>query len=59
MTVTIEDVTGLDSRRYHYHCTHQHHVSNSPRPLDACPVYDRGEPCAGTLERYGPGSRRG
>lgn len=41
---------------YRYRCTAGHAIE-SPKPLASCPACVRGESCAGTLNRYGPGSR--
>lgn len=58
MTVDPMDVTACDDRRFHYECDLGHAIINATRPLEVCPAWVSGEPCAGTLTRFGPGSRR-
>lgn len=40
-----------------YRCSCGHEIA-SPKELAACPAFDKGSPCRGTLTRFGTGSRK-
>lgn len=50
-------MTVRDLPRFQYHCSAGHELAAS-HPLDRCPAVVLGVPCAGNLERFGPGSRQ-
>jgi hypothetical protein len=41
---------------YQYHCDRNHEI-HADRPITKCPAVVRGEPCPGSLKRFGPGSK--
>ena len=53
---------GPNSQKYEvpfeYQCTNGHIIGAS-KPIEVCPSYIHGSPCAGTLVRFGKGSGTG
>lgn len=49
-------MTTRDLPAYQYDCSAGHELAAS-QSLDACPVVVKGSTCAGTLTRFGRGSR--
>lgn len=41
---------------FEYECSEGHYLGGD-KPIKYCPVYFRGSPCSGNLERFGKGSR--
>jgi len=41
---------------FKYDCSRGHEIHAS-KAVDACPMYRRGQPCDGTLKRFGIGAR--